>query len=139
MTFIVGLAVGALGVRGYQRLHEKRTAEVFSWRLRCSELANQYARNESNDTQSVGVEAVAYSGASNSCVASFKIWEQISSRDTVQEWRVMDLLSAGRLYTAYCRKELDCGGGNDVKLDRRSEAAFRQAVKGQEIDVGKIN
>jgi hypothetical protein len=93
LMFFVGLAVGAGGVGGYHQFHEKRTAEVFSRRLRCNELANQYARKESNDPQSVSVEMAGYSEVSNSCVAYLWILEQISPQYTVHEWRVMDLLS----------------------------------------------
>jgi hypothetical protein len=136
--FFVGLAVGAGGVLSHQRFYEKKTAEVFSRRLRCYELANQYARKESNATQSVSVEMVGYRAVSNSCVAYFHVWEQISSRSSVQEWQVMDLLSGERLYTDQCREDRDCGGGNDMKFDRRSEVALHQAVNGQEVDVGKV-
>jgi hypothetical protein len=137
-TFLVGLVVGAGGVQGYHRFHEKRTAEVFSRRLRCSELANQYARTESSDTQSVVVEMVGYSTVSNSCVAYFQIWEQIAPGHAVREWRVMNLLSGERLYTDSCREERDCGGGNDMRFYRKSKVAFDQAVDGQEVDVRKV-
>jgi hypothetical protein len=93
-TFFVGLAVGAGGVQSYQRFHEKATAEVFSRRLHCNELANQYARKETNDTQSADVEIVGYAAVSNSCVAYFQLWERISQGYTVREWLVMDLLSS---------------------------------------------
>jgi hypothetical protein len=136
--FLVGLAVGAGGLWSYRRFHDKRAAEVFSRRLHCNELANQYAGRESNDTRSVSVERVGYSPVSNSCVAYFETWEQISPRDSIREWRVMDLLSGQRLYTDNCREERDCGGGNDVTFERKSEAAFHQAVSGEEVDVAKV-
>lgn len=121
----------------YHQVRERRAAEVFSRRLRCNELANQYAGRESNDMQSVNAEMVGYSAVSNSCVAYFQFWEQISSHYTVREWRVVDLLSGERLYTDQCREERDCGEGNDVRFGRRSEAAFQQAVKGEEVNVGR--
>ena len=136
--FFVGLAVGAGGFGGYQQFHEKRTAEVFSRRLRCNELANQYARKESNDAQSVSVEIVGYSGVSNSCVAYFQVWEQLSKEYTDREWRVMNLLSGEVLYTDHCREERDCGDGNDMKFGRRSEVAFQQTVKGEDVNLSKL-
>lgn len=138
LMLFVGLAIGAGGVQTYQRVHEQRTAEVFSRRLRCNELANQYVRKESNDTQSVSLEMVGYSAVSNSCVAYFQIWNQLSPRYTVREWRVMNLLSGEQLNTDNCREERDCGGGNDMRFDRRSKAAFDQAVNGQKVDVWKV-
>jgi hypothetical protein len=137
-TFFVGLTVGAGGVQTYQRFHERATAEAFSRRLHCNQLANQYAKKESNDTQSASVEIVGYTTVSNSCVAYLKVWEQASSRYSVQEWRVVDLLSGERLYTNWCREERDCGNGKDLTFDRRSEAAFHQAVSGQVVDVEKV-
>jgi hypothetical protein len=138
LAFLIGLAVGAGGVQSCQRFHEKATAGVFSRRLHCKELANQYARKESNDKQSVSVETVGYAAAPNSCVAYFQIWEWISPQYTVQKWLVMDVFSGEQLYTDQCREERDCGGGKDLTLDRRGEAAFRQAVNGQVVAVEKV-
>ena len=138
LAFFVGLAVGAAGVQTYQRFHEKATAEVFSRRLHCNELASQYARKESNDAQSVSVEVVGYAAVSNSCVAYSQLWEQISQRYTVREWLVMDLLSGERLYTDQCREERDCGGGKDLTLGRKSDAAFQQAVNDLVVAVENV-
>ena len=138
LAFFVGLAVGAGGVQSYHQFREKRTAEVFSRRLRCSGLANQYARKESNDTQWVGVQMVGYSAVSNSCVAYVHVWDRISSGYTVREWRVIDVLSGEVLYTAQCQEERDCGNGSDMAFSRRSEVAFHQAINGQQVDVRKV-
>src|SRR5258708_6375213 len=104
LMFFAGLAVGAGTLLSYQRFHdkrtaeaEKRTAEAFSRRLRCNELANQYARNESDDTTLVHVEMMGYSTISNSCVAYFQLWRNPTPRTTVLEWLVLDLLSGERL------------------------------------------
>lgn len=138
LMFFVGLAVGAGVVAGYRPLHQGRSGEVFSRRLRCSELANQYAKSESNDARSVSAETVGYSEASNSCVAYFTILETVSPQYDVQEWRVMDLLSGERLHSDNCRSDRDCGDGNDMKFGRRSEVAFQQAVKGEQVDVSRV-
>jgi hypothetical protein len=145
VAFFVGLAVGGGAVEGYHLVHDKTTAEVFSRRLRCDELASQYVRKESSDTELLRVGLVGYSAASNSCLAYLTDWDQLSPTHTDQEWRVMDLLSGEVFYSESCREErvngLErdwCGNGRDMKLGRRGEAAFRQAVNGQEIDVEKI-
>lgn len=81
---------------------------------------------------------VGYSLVSNSCVAYFTLLDQPSPRFTDREWRVMDLLSGEVLYTEHCREERDCGDGNDMKFTKRSEVAFQQAVKGQEVNFRKV-
>lgn len=136
--FFVGLAVGGGGVFAYHHFHERRAAEVFSRRLRCNTVANQCARKDSNDVRSVSVEMVGYSAVSNSCVAYFQVWDQTSPRSTVREWRVMDLLSGEVFYTGACQEERNCGDGNDMKLGRRGEVAFQQAVNGEEVNVSKL-
>jgi hypothetical protein len=143
--FFVGLAMGGGVVEGYHVAHDKTTAEVFSRRLRCDEVASQYEKRKSNDTDTVHLEMVGYSAASNSCVGYFTGWSQIVPTDTSREWRVVDVLSGEVFYEDNCRLEQShglerdwCGNGRDMKLGRRGEAAFRQAINGQEIDVEKI-
>jgi len=133
ITLFVGLAVGGGIVEGYHRLHDKRTAEVFSRRLRCNEIANQYAKKESSDTRSVSVELAGYSEASNSCVAYLKIWEQIGPSYSNLEWRVLDVLSHEERYYGHCTFERDCGSGKDIKFDEESEAAFQRAISDKEV------
>lgn len=79
-----------------------------------------------------------YSTASNSCVAYFAVWDQLSPTYTRREWRVVDMLSGETFYTDECQEERNCGGGNDMTFGRRGEAAFHQAMNGREIDVGKL-
>ena len=142
----VGLALGGGAVEGYHLVHEKSTAEIFSRRLRCDELASQYAKKESTDTESMRVELVGYSAVSNSCVAYLTTWDELFPKHTYQGWRVMDLLSGEVFYKEACRLEDGrrsrvepwCGDGNDIRFGRRSEAAFRQVMEGQTVDVGKI-
>ena len=144
VAFFVGLAVGGGAVEGYHLVHDKTTAEVFSRRLRCEEIASQYVKKESSDTELLRVELVGYSAASNSCVAYLTDWNQLFPTHTDREWRVMDLLSGEVFYSESCRQEQGytgvwCGDGNNMRFDRRGEAAFRQALNGQAIDVDKIN
>ncbi len=47
-------------------------------------------------------------------------------------------LSGEVLYTDDCREGRDCGGGNNMRFDRRSITAFDQAINGQEVDVEKV-
>jgi hypothetical protein len=50
----------------------------------------------------------------------------------------MDLLSGKRLYSDQCRVERDCGNGNNMKFGRKGEAAFQQALKGEEVNLSKL-
>jgi hypothetical protein len=145
VIFLVGVAVGGGAVEGYHVAHDKTTAEIFSRRLRCDEVANEYVKKESSDTEFLRLELVGYNIASNSCVAYLTDGNQLFPDHTDREWRVMDLLSREVFYSESCRLEqinaLErdwCGNGRDMKLGRRGEAAFRQAMNGQEIDVEKI-
>jgi hypothetical protein len=136
LAFFVGLAVGAGAVQSYQRIRENRTAELFSRRVRCNELANKYAERESADNQSVRVKQVAYSAASNSCVGYFSAFQQIGL--SYEWWRVIDLLTDEELYGGTCREDRDCGNGKNMALMKQAELAFRQAVKGEEVNVKKL-
>jgi hypothetical protein len=144
VVFFVGLAVGGGAVESYHVVHDKTTAEVFSRRLRCDELANEFVKKESSDTESVSLELMGYSTASNSCVGYLTDGNQRFPNHIEREWRVVDLLSHEVFYSDWCRVEKAdperywCGDGRDMTLGRRGEAAFRQAMNGQEIDVEKI-
>jgi hypothetical protein len=138
LMLIVGLAVGVAGSETYRRFHEKGTGEIFSRRLRCNELAKQYEGQESNEKRAVRTELVDYSATSNSCIAYFTSFEQLSSDHTIREWKVVDLLSGKQFYTGDCRIQTNCGGGKDIMLDRESKAALHQAIMGQDVDVGAV-
>jgi hypothetical protein len=135
-AFFVGVAVGAGAVESYHRIRENRTAELFSRRLRCNELANKYAEKESTDEQSVGVEQVEYSAASNSCVGYFFAFH--TGPLSYERWRVINLLSDEELYRGECREDRDCGNGKDMSLRKEAQLAFRQAVKGEEVNVKNL-
>ena len=133
-VFFIGLTVGGGVVESYHQLHEKKTAEDFSRRLRCNEIANQYAKRQSSDTQSVSVAMTGYSAASNSCVAYFQTWNHIAANYEVREWQVMDVLSGEmRNYETCTVQSGDCGHGNDTKFEKESRAAFQQAITGHEV------
>lgn len=142
VIFFIGLAVGGGAVEGYHVAHEKTTAEVFARRLRCDALANQYAKRESSDTDVIHVELVGYSTLSNSCVAYLTTVSRSFPPDTTEGWRVIDVLSGEVFYMDQCLEEQGrapyCGEGNNMKFERRSQAAFQQVMEGRRVDVEKI-
>jgi len=147
-AFLLGLVLGAGTVQSFHGFRPSTSAEVFSRRLRCKDLANQYATKEESDNsqsvipKSVSLEIVEYSSASNSCLAYFQTWDQfsrqISSKVLTRGWKIVDLLSNEVLYSEECHLEGDCGSGNNFTLTRRSEFAFHQLVNGKQVDVSKV-
>jgi hypothetical protein len=119
LAFLAGLAIGAGVVQRYQRTRENRTAELFSRRLRCNELANKYAERESTDTQSVSIKQVEYSAPYNSCVGYFWAFEQVEPL-SYERWQVIDLLSDKELYGGRCRVDRNCGNGEDMALTEKA-------------------
>jgi hypothetical protein len=129
---LIGVILGAGVVKWYDSASQAKSRYMFGQRVRCRELADQYAKRESSDMQSVSVEMVGYSVASNSCVAYFHTWNHIAADYEVQEWQVMDVLS-GEMhnYEACTVQTGECGHGNDTKFGEKSKAAFQQAITGR--------
>ncbi|MFY9700774.1 MAG: hypothetical protein WAK02_01370 [Terriglobales bacterium] len=134
LIFIAGLAIGGGGVQSYHRFHEKRTAEVFSRRLRCKELADQYEKKESSTLVLVNIGRVDYSLVSNSCVVSVHEL-RADGKEPAQIIEIVDPLSGEQLYSD--RK--NPGNADELMQQWHKErVAFDQAVNGQEVNVRNV-
>ena len=134
----LGLGAGFASGWYYPRSRAATSGELFSRRARCHEIAAQYEKAKSNDTDGVIVESVGYAPVSNTCVANVTDMQRLSSTYTSETWSVVDLLSSEVLYSGWCREEKNCGDGRNFELMGKSEAAFKQALAGRKVDVSKV-
>ncbi len=134
LIFLAGFVVGGGGVQSYHRFHEKRTAEVFSRRLHCKELADQYEKQESSTLVLVHIARVDYSLASNSCVVSVHEL-RADGKEPAEVIEIVDPLSGESLYL-----DSKAPGNADELMQqwRKERVAFDQAVDGQEVDVRNV-
>jgi hypothetical protein len=131
VVFLVGAVAGALAVGIYNHLSARNAQETFEQHLRCRQLADEYVRKESDDTDTVFLRAVDYSRDSASCIASFETWEHISNTYTVLRWQVVNLLTADEIYGASCHEQTDCGDGNNIRIATSAQSAFDDAIRGR--------
>src|SRR5579884_2131397 len=102
-SFVVAVLAAGVVVHSYDAARSNTAKELFSQKLRCKQLADEYTRKESDDTASVFLKAVDYSPDSATCIASFSTWEHVSNTYTVRRWEVVNLLTADEVYRDCCR------------------------------------
>jgi hypothetical protein len=121
---IVGLVAavlgGAIGVGG-SAIYYQRSAALFTNRLRCKTLAEEYI---SKSDSSPLLEQVGFSQARNSCVASTFTLHVGFSR-----YEVVDIVSNEKLFSESCDYSGGkCGGGVNIRLSKAMQNAFTKAV-----------
>ena len=115
--FVLGVAIGVGGSAIYCR----RSTALFSNRLRCRALAEEYIAK--SDDQPL-LNQVDFSQARNSCVAS-----TFALRAGFSKYEVVDIVSNETLFKESCDfNGGKCGDGVNIKLDKAMREAFKQAV-----------
>jgi hypothetical protein len=133
LFLIAGLAIGGGSVELNHRRVESKSKDLFQQRIRCKSLADKYARENTNDSQTAILEMVDFSPSLNSCIAEFRTWEK-----DYRDWELVDVLSGKQTSMGGCFEGRNCGNGKDMKLDADLEAAFRLAVDGsKQTSAGK--
>ena len=123
--FVAGILVGAVSVEISHRVLDPKKRERFEQRLQCKALADSYARQKSDDYDTVFLGLVDYSPARNSCVGAVEIYGHLGGwRET---YEVVDLISGKSIYSKSCSGD-KCGNGTNVRLDHERDAAFYQAL-----------
>lgn len=131
VVFVVGIVVGAGSVEGFQLIREHHRQEFFEQRLRCKNLAEDYAKSHSDDYISVLPDRSDFSTSRNSCVAST---DEYTGNARFVSYKVVDVVTGELISTGVCdnhdsQSPSFCGGGRNMKLRQERDAAFDKAVK----------
>lgn len=136
--FLVGALVGGATVELVHRSADQRSRLTFARKLRCQSLAAAYVKSDSRQDF---VNAVNFSPARNSCVASLiesspsdvlipGIKMPPGPKFTIYE--VRDLISQQSLWSSICTEE-DCRDDvKEPKMHKALDDAFAKAMAGRE-------
>jgi hypothetical protein len=128
-VFVVGILIGAGIIESFHVVRGRLRREFFEQRIRCKNLAEIYAKTNSDDHTSLFVDRTDFSTARNSCVASI-------SKATSGFWtyQVVDVITGEPLFTGFCdgkdsQSSSFCGGGRDINLMHKRDSEFDEVVK----------
>jgi hypothetical protein len=128
-VFVVGILIGAGAVESFHIVRDRHRQQFFEQRIRCENLADTYAKSNTDAHTSMFVDRTDFSRARNSCVASI-------SKATSGFWtyQVVDVITGDLLFTDFCSEKDSqsssfCGGGKDINLLHKRDSEFDEVVK----------
>ncbi|HXJ89128.1 MAG TPA: hypothetical protein VMS18_20085 [Candidatus Binatia bacterium] len=148
---LVGISVGAAidealhAARNRKRQAKVRDSnELFQHRLRCKAVADDYAKQNSDDSGTLILERVDFSPSRNSCIAAFTRWttgklklQRCNCLIEIHDYLTVDLLSGETLYSDDCvendpESKTFCGNGRDMRLGQERGDALEAALVSKE-------
>lgn len=128
--FVVGILIGASSTAGIYAIRSTETRQFFEQRLRCKELAETYAKKNSDEYTDVILDRNDFSKSRNSCIASV---DSVGG-DRFWKFEVVDVVTGELLSTDFCddkdsQSSTFCGNGRDVKLRSQRDRVLDDTVK----------
>jgi hypothetical protein len=134
LVALLGFCAGAASDEAWHAVQNRNNAEVFGQRVRCSTLADAYAKKNSADDISLYVEHVDFSSTRRSCVAA--ITRALSNKQgdiAIYYYDTVDIVTAESLFSGSCiennaEASTFCGNGRNMKLIQERDKALETAL-----------
>lgn len=151
LVAVIGICGGVAVDEGLHAVRNRKSqpkdrdsSELFQHRLRCKTVADDYAKQNSDDSSALLLERVDFSPSRRSCIASFTRWttgkqklQRCNCFVEIHDYEAVDLLSGETLYSGQCvENDPDartfCGNGRDMKLGQERSDALESALASKE-------
>lgn len=129
LLLILGAIIGGGGVESFHRVRDRQRHEIFEQRLRCKQLADAYAKSNSDDSTTVFIERIDFSSRRNSCLAAVS-----TAHRNLWNYDVVDVITGETVHSGMCFEDQKyglqwCGNGRDMKLTDERDKAFDAALR----------
>ena len=151
LVAVIGIGVGAAIDEGLHMVRNRKSlpndrdnSGLFQHRVHCKTVADDYIRQNSDDSSTLFLERVDFSPRRHSCIAALIRWttgkrklQRCNCFVEIHDYETVDLLSGETLYSGDCiendpESRTFCGNGRDMRLDQERSDALEAALTSKE-------